>query len=540
MTYQYYRHGSARWATLDDAHRAGLIGQSLLSGQGMYGGEFYGHPIYARKRAPINRFGKSQSGKLASLLGYTAILHPGRNIFSDPRGDLCAFSMDYQAHSGKGAYSINPLGLHDLPKHTINPTQYMRSGTISLTADIKTAMASLVTSTGTDDDFFMLTARRIAEGHAKYDALEHGSVSLLRMYETINTMQLKKSEKWRQLAKRMSAAAPEIKAVIAEVLSMQSSDSRAYDAAMAELNNAFGFMSDPAIRDLFSNTPDFDMEDFIKSGERANVYFIIPVELMQVWAPLLRMFYSGLTIVKGRYPQAPQINLIIDEAGQLGHAEFITRGITYGAGMGVLLDCVWQDAGQIENLYGPEGLFTLIGSSYMLQFIGIGEAKTGALASEMLGKMTLGYWDDQRVGEEQHAARQAFLSGIFGGAGIMHSIREARHHDKMARTPDYMERPLQAPDELMRMGVNDNIVLTPGSGCPPLWASRMNYWERPELAGRFFENPYHNPPGEITVSTGWRQRRARIIETRPPAHLAHLPQFKAGRPFRYVEGFRPF
>jgi len=540
MTFTADHMGSSQWATLYDVHRAGLLKSTILTPQGVYCGEFGSQAMHHTAPGPHLQIGGARSGKLVSSLSFQACLSPEKVVFLDPRGEIAKISLDSQSLMRKGGYVINPLGLHDLPRHSVDLTCFMKRGSLSLTSDIKTMVEALIATSGKDDNFFEMRARAWAEIFLRDDAEEHGSVSLNRVFKRLSLVQIKDSPEWEKLARRMASRGPEFKQIVMEILNLQASESRAFGAICAELNNGFAFMSDPAIRDTMSDNPDLDLEKYVETWRSANIYVVVPVEQLRVWAPFMKMFMTALMIVKGRMPSAPTINLTVDEAGQLGYSDFLLRAFTYGAGMGLKCRAVFQDTGLIKQHYQDHGISTLVGSAQVFHLMGIRDLETARLISSMVGETTREYYDDKRIGTAEHEFLQAVYGTVLGGDNIIMGMMEAQHRRKLARTPDWIKRLLIDPAEILRLGEREQILLVSGSGCPPIRSHRVDYFRRPDMAGKYFEHPFHGRNGEIKIMGHFGMRKRSIIETIPPQDLMDLPQFKSGRPLRYVEGYAPW
>ena len=121
----------------------------------------------------------------------------------------------------------------------------------------------------------------------------------------------------------------------------------------------------------------------------ATWFINIPVEYVAIWAPVLRTMFTVQMLYKSRIPSSPPVNMIIDEAGQLGSFDALLRSFTFGRGAGVRAWALFQDAGQITRNFGPTGLQGFMGSAALRQFFGVRDYQTAQLVSSMLGQETL-------------------------------------------------------------------------------------------------------------------------------------------------------
>lgn len=536
--YDGMHQGSSVWAEARHMIKAGLLNHKINDGTGMYYGDWRNRAVRLKSDAPSILFGGSGAGKFARLLGVQAITALGRTVWVDPKGEICAVALDGLAHRGKGGWVINPLRLHGLPHHTIDPASFIKAGMLSTTADIQMLCADLIPLSSKTDPFFEKRERAWAEAFFKFDCLKHGQVSLLRVADSISLMQRDGSEAWKKRAKEMIRAAPEIAAVVSEIVSMQVNGSRAYGIICAGLNSAFGFLSDPALRQTVSEKPDLDLEAYVTQGRDDDIFFCIPAEVMEVWSGFIRLFMSALAVIKARNPRSKTIDYVIDEAGQLGNAEFIKRGYTLLRGAGIRTHAVYQDIDQVEKSFGSNSLTTLVGSAQCRQFIGVRDRATSRMVADMLGSTTLRYQNPVRVHDARHTARKSIFNALRRGEDIMSATIEAKGALDRAQVPDTMPRPLANPAEVMRHTEDHYILFVSGKNCPPILGDLRNYFERPELRGAFFPHPTFDDACSVKIPTWFGVRRRAVIDEDVPACLTHLPQFK-NRPLRFVEGFRP-
>lgn len=526
------RFRSARWANIKDIHRAGLF-----SDRGLFLGFANGRPLFADGDAPILTLGGSGSGKLATILAYTACTSALKTAWLDPKGEIAAISYQNQARMGKAAWLFNPHRKHGLHTDTVNPTGHIRKGSISVTSEIKVLAEDLIPlSGGGNAQFFEDAARDYLEVFCTYDVEKLGALSLKRVRGYLMIM-ISNDDQWRELAGDMAFHAPSVMGTLKELLGTQRDTPKTFSGISKQLTNALSWMSDPAVLECLSETPTLDLEEFVASQQAANLYFMVPADMLGVWSPLLRIIFAALVTIKDRNPHSPRLHIIVDEAGQLGHASFLKRLFSYARGAGARGWAIFQDLGQISSAFGREGLQTFVGSAETRQIIGTRDIDTARMVSDMLGVQTVSYSDPHRLAAAEDAKRRA-LQDFMEGGDPMHSLMDAAHHRKMAHIPDAFDKPLLDPAEVLNMSGSDQVIFTSAKDCPPILAQRAPYWTQSAMAGQFMPNPYHPPLDQVQIATRWGMRSHRVIEEQVPARLAHLPQYQ-DRPFRYVDGFRP-
>lgn len=264
----------------------------------------------------------------------------------------------------------------------------------------------------------------------------------------------------------------------------------------------------------------------------------IPVEFVPIWSPLLRTMFTVQMLYKSRAPDAPPINMITDEAGQLGNFEALLRSFTFGRGAGVRAWALFQDAGQIVRNFGAPALQGFIGSAAMRQFFGVRDYQTAQMVSEMLGTETLEYDDTLRQADARRQKMHAAIRVMNGDdpfaayGDLKYNAFAESHRTKQARA-------LMTSDEILSMREDQQILFVAGKNLKPVMAEKLPYFSRPDLVGRFLPNPFHGPQDRIEVPGRWGKRTLRIIREAVPPEFQHLPQYCSTGTWAFVEGHRP-
>ena len=135
-----HRFGSARLADDVDIRAAGLF-----KAGGPQIGFYESKPLFLQGDAPMLTIGGAGSGKLRDLLGYVVCSSPGQRMLTlDPRGELAAISQVAHTLHGEYAYTWNPFGLMDMPRHRCNPLDILKSDAPTFAADCKFITLSLI------------------------------------------------------------------------------------------------------------------------------------------------------------------------------------------------------------------------------------------------------------------------------------------------------------------------------------------------------------------------------------------------------------
>lgn len=430
--------------------------------------------------------------------------------------------------------SIRSARLAPAPRHRLNPWDVLRPGSATFHADVTLLVNDLIPLSGSANaEYFELRARQWCVALVLDYAMTFGKVSLPALYDMANSVE--DPHGWPLLADRMArSAVPEVRRTANEISIKRKDVPKEYSAIIGEIIKYLGFLSDPIIRDTLSGS-DFSLE--VLCQRDCNVYNMIPAEYASQLAPMLRAIIGAAMLYKQRNPSAPRVLFLIDEAATLGRFESLLRGYTYGRGMGIRVWSIWQDTGQISRNYGRDALSGFIGSSQMRQFFGVRDIDTARMVSAMLGTQTLEY---DAVLEQMRArlARAQIIDGVLGGddpftAGLQYAYQDAAasHRVKQARS-------LMAPDEVLSLAEEQQVLFISGLGLMPILADKYPYFTRPEMAGAYLPNPYHPPYDRVSIATRYGRRIKPVVTERVPDEFADYPQYESGD-WSFIKGHRP-
>ena len=163
-------------------------------------------------------------------------------------------------------------------------------------------------------------------------------------------------------------------------------------------------------------------------------------------------------ILDERQPQYPVL-FVIDEAAALQKLEMIQAGIALFRGYGIKLWLIWQDLSQLQGVYNDRWS-TFIANSGMKQFFNVNDYATADYVSKYMGN------------ETRSVLNASLQPGQPGGAGSIGNVG----------------RPLMTPDEICRLGPDEQLLLF--DRLPPVRALKMRYYADPEFSGQFDPDPY--------------------------------------------------
>jgi type IV secretion system protein VirD4 len=158
---------------------------------------------------------------------------------------------------------------------------------------------------------------------------------------------------------------------------------------------------------------------------------------------------------------------MLDEFPALGRLDFFESALAFMAGYGLKSFLIAQSLNQIEKAYGQNN--SILDNCHVRVSFATNDERTAKRVSDALGTAT-----ELRAMKNYAGSR---LSPWLGH--LMISRQETA-------------RPLLTPGEIMQLPPDDELVMV--SGCPPIRAKKVRYYEDPELAARIL------PPPILTAS----------------------------------------
>lgn len=541
---QQHPFGSARFASDQDVLRA------FRYKGGVPFGFLRGRKLHHSKQAGMLLIGGAGSGKFTSVLAHIMSSHgrkgePLRYAIFDPKRELREVLEPRFASIGAAVYEFNAHGTHGKNGLRLSLMSHLVRGSRTLVADSRRCARTFIPESGGGDSrFFEQKAQNWLDPLIRGLVHADGGVSPLSLFELIGMIR-SAPEAWSQMADVMAGLGePDLRVAYDEMIEMADQSRRTFDSVMSEISNALAFMSDPLLQAALASTDqaDFTLDVLLEDSDRpVFVFFVIPPELTEQSAPLIRQFFSTLRTLKQRKPSSPTMNLVIDEAAQLGRFPEIAEFYSIGRGFGLSPLCIYQDIGQIERNLGPTGATTISASADLEVYLGggISDLKTAEHLSRKLGNETLALDDHLTRERAARAKREAVYAVVTGKADPIRTGLAMRSLDYEMSHVKKQARALRTPDEILTMPHNQALVLASGYGLHPFFADKLPYYACREYAGLFGPNPYFDRDlSRVALQTFWGKRTRRVITEAVPPEFAHLPQYAGGQ-WRFIEGYRP-
>ncbi|QPH54674.1 type IV secretory system conjugative DNA transfer family protein [Pontivivens ytuae] len=543
MTFDQHAYGSARFATAAEIRAAGLFG-SRGPEFGHLGRQFLRHWNGGGARVT----GGSGSGKSSQILLPAILGAPeARFVVLDfKNGEISRIIEPHCALAGIPFYSIDPYGVTDLPNQRVSLLSHLTPGSAMLVPDSQRFWRALLPDSGGDGRFFDQTGRRFGDAITRMDVALQGSTSFTALYSLMLLARADFNAFLRIPEQASDRLPPDVLATCAEMRAMYDDAARTFESVMAGLTNSLAFMADPNLQatlvdDSLADAPLSVIAD--PEPGPVIVSLILPDELLEVLAPMVRAFISAIRTAKKARPDAPPVHLLIDEAARMGRFEELAKMVAVDRAAGIVPWLFYQDDGQIARNLGPTGKATLEANAALMLDLGGGirDYETARARSETLGHRTLAMADPLTQTRARAQAQELRRRLVLEGADPLEIGPKLWQLDYEANHRTLMRKALMEPEELLSLPADRMLVQARGYRLRPFLAGKRPYFTQARFAGRFFPNPNEDQDlGTVRIATRWGMRRRRIVEAPLPDRLQHLPQYAGGlRPFRHVEGFAP-
>lgn len=441
-------HGSARWATTDQlegllrpraafdtpssillgAYRAPSPAMPGAGARGLSEALADGEPrfVHVDEDGHLLTIAPTRSGKAVTTIIPNLLRYRGSCIVLDPKGELYDATSKWRAAHVGPVYRWAPFDLsgYGKPRHGFNPLARVRSQ-----FEARSLAEQLFPRDPRAPEFFSEDAAAFVTAlilYVLHDAPpEHRNLAVVHKLASLPT------DDFSGLVARMKG----------------SSVAAVRDAAV----NVLGKSADrglPNLRDtLYSKFARWGTEEVLASLRRhdldfealkdrpATIYLDVPFELMQPYAPVIRMTLKAAldAMARNRTKPAIPVLFVLDEFLQLGPFPEFRDAIRTHAGMGVKLWFFLQDIAGIQEHY-PNAWQPFFNCS-VRQFFGIDDPDTAEVVGRFLGTSTVAY----RV-TNTGSNTSAQSSGEGGSTGVNLSDGESIQ---------FAARPLLTPDEIM-------------------------------------------------------------------------------------------
>ncbi len=487
-------HGSARWATLDDIQRSGL----LKKNEGVYVGAYEddkGEVHYLRHNGPehILTFAPTRSGKGVGLVIPTLLSWPHSAVITDLKGELWAYTAGWRQQYAKNkVIRFEPASQQNSARW--NPIDEIRIGTESEVGDVQNLATLIADPNGRGlETHWQKTSQALLVGfilHALYKLKSQGEPAT---FPNIDRMLVDPETHIADLLIEMTQY-PHIYDKPHPVVSASARDmlDRAEEEAGSVLSTLKSFLSlyrDPVVAANVSHS-DFSIKDLMNHEAPISLYIITQPNDKARLQPLVRVMLNmvvrvladkmaferaddgnGNTYIKPKKTYKHRLLCMIDEFPSLGKLEILQESLAFVAGYGLKFYLICQDINQLksrENGYGPDETIT---SNCHIQ----------------------NAYPPNRIETAEHLSKLTGLTTVVKEHITTSGCRLSAFLPQISKTTQEISRPLLTADESLRMPgpiKEDDEIVQAGdmviyvSGFPAIYGRQPLYFKDPVFLAR--------------------------------------------------------
>ncbi len=377
-------HGSASWATRE---------QFIAKGYGGTTGLWIGDGIMREKQGHLITVAGSREGKGTSIIIPNLLIKPfGSYVITDPKGENACITARRQQEMGQKVYILDPWEVqttigakHGIRTSGFNPFDFIKYDMSELQSTCLMVANFLVPDKPDSKDPFWDDKGRgliktllmhIVTGRP---ATEHNFWTLYKMLRLSGA-------KWMELLLEMQdneTGDGLVSIAAGEFIGMDEAGST-MTGIKATAQNATTIFESPQLRKSLESS-DFNPYD-LPNGN-CTVYVVVPEKFIDISPTWLRLVI-GLSLKACNARPNKRVNFFMDEFAIMGKMKDVQNGFAFAAGQNIAIWAFVQSLSQLKELYGEDGMNTMISNAGVLQVFGVKDQFTTEYVSKRLGKTT--------------------------------------------------------------------------------------------------------------------------------------------------------
>jgi len=457
-------HGTAGFASDEQLKLRGLKERrGLLCGRTTEKGELirFNEPGHLLTVAP------TRTGKGVGAVIPNALTHAGSLVVIDPKGENARVTARARREMGQNVYVLDPFGVSGEPSAHFNPLDFIRAGTEDAAEDADLVAEMLAETEGAksaSSSHFEESAKMLLRGVILYVA-ETADSSERHLGEVRRLLTLP-PEPFGDFLEEMSRSKIAFGSAARAANTVLSMADRERSGVISTARRHTDWLESPRFVRVLRRS-DFRLNTLKRGG--ATVYVVLPPDKLSRYRAFNRLFVGlSLSALQRDAYQKPErrVLYLLDEIAQLGRLSPLESAVGVAAGYGITLWQFWQDLSQLRSLY-KERWESFVSNAAVLQVFGVSDQRTAQYVSDLLGQTTVATFN-QSSGVNADGFDLTYNDG-----------------DSISETA----RALLTADEVRR--INENLELLFVRGCRPAIARKIKYYQDPEFAGLFDDNPMH-------------------------------------------------
>ncbi|MBV8191061.1 MAG: conjugal transfer protein TraG [Alphaproteobacteria bacterium] len=467
-------YGSARWATTREARSARLLGPD-----GVVLGRL--DQEYLRHDGPehVLCFAPTRSGKGVGLVVPTLLTWSGSAIVHDIKGENFQLTSGFRDQHGR-VLLFDPT---DASSAAYNPLLEVRRGEWEV-RDVQNIADVLVDPEGALErrNHWEKTSHSLLVGailHVLYAEPDKTLASVSALLSDPKRA-IEKTLHAMMTTPHLGTAGPHpVVASAARELLNKSENERS--GVLSTAMSFLGLYRDPVVAHV-TRRCDWRIRDLIEDQRPTTLYLVVPPSDISRTKPLVRLVLNqiGRRLTEDLHDQRRRQRLLmmLDEFPALGRLDFFESALAFMAGYGLKSFLIAQSLNQIEKAYGPNN--AILDNCHVRVSFATNDERTAKRVSDALGTAT-------EIRDAKNYAGHR-LSPWLGH--LMVSRQETA-------------RPLLTPGEVMQLPATDELVLV--SGCPPIRAKKVRYYEDQRFKDRIVPppKPKSAEPKNVTAADDW-------------------------------------
>lgn len=467
-------YGSARWASVEEARAAGLLGDD-----GVVLGRMKDH--YLRHDGPehVLCFAPTRSGKGVGLVVPTLLTWPGSAVVHDIKGENWQLTAACRARIGH-VLLFDPT---NAASSAYNPLLEVRRGPTEV-RDVQNIADILVDPDGALErrSHWDKTSHSLLVGailHVLYSEPDK-SLSGVANFLADPKRTIETTLRVMMATRHLGGEVHPVVASAARELMNKSENERS--GVLSTAMSFLGLYRDPIVSTVTSRC-DWRIDDLV-AADPVTLYLVVPPSDISRTRPLIRLILNqiGRRLTEGLETarHRPRLLLMLDEFPALGRLDFFEQAMAFMAGYRIKAFLIAQSLNQIAKAYGENN--SILDNCHVRVAFSTNDERTARRISDSLGTAT-----EMRAMKNYAGHR---LSPWLGH--LMVSRQETA-------------RPLLTPGEVMQLPAHEALVQV--SGVPPIRATKVRYYIDPALAGRVAAPPTSVSP----ISGGAASERSGVV-----------------------------
>jgi len=499
-------YGSARWATLKEIRRAGLVGDR---------GVFLGRigDDYLRHDGPehVLAFAPTRSGKGVGLVVPTLLSWTGSVVVHDIKGENWELTAGWRSLFSH-CLLFNPT---DRRSARYNPLLEVRRGAEEV-RDVQNIADILVDPEGALErrNHWEKTSHSLLVGTILHVLYIEEEKTLARVADLLSDPARSFIATLRAMMSANHLGTPEaprshpVVASAARELLNKSDNERS--GVLSTAISFLGLYRDPTVAAVTAAC-DWRIADLVDPARPASLYLVVPPSDISRTKPLVRLILNqvGRRLTErldgeGR-PGGARLLLMLDEFPALGRLDFFETALAFMAGYGIRAFLIAQSLNQIVKAYGENN--SILDNCHVRIAFSTNDERTARRISDALGTAT-----------EQRAMRN------YAG----HRLAPWLAHVMVSRQET--SRPLLTAGEVMQLPPGEELVLV--SGLAPVRARKIRYFRDRNFKSRVSAAPilsagaYADRP--LARGQDWAGMSCPAVTPAPPTQAGPSPADEGG------------